>query len=74
MMLDYGVTAAIYGGALTLIILVGRRLVLPVWLSRHQWIARLHDSKAGVPYGIALAAAGMMLYPHTQIWRAVASL
>ena len=74
MILDYGVTAALYGGALTLAILVGRRLVLPSWLSRHEWIARLHDSKSGVPYGIALAAAGMMLYPHTQIWRAAASL
>lgn len=74
MILDYGVTAAIYGGALTLAILVGRRFMLPLWLSRHQWIARLHDSKTGVPYGIALAAAGMMLYPQTPIWRAVASL
>lgn len=73
-MLDYGVTAAIYGGALTLAILLARKIVLPVWLSRHEWIARLHDSKSGVPYGIALAAAGMMLYPHTQIWRAAVSL
>ena len=73
-MLDFGVTTAIYGGVLTLFILYGRRLVLPLWLSRHQWIARLHDSKTGVPYGIALAAAGMMLYPNTQIWRAVAGL
>lgn len=74
MMLDFGLTAAVYGGVLTLFILFGRRLVLPMWLSRHQWIARLHDSETGVPYGIALAAAGMVLYPHTQIWRAVAQL
>ncbi len=74
MVFDYCATAAIYGGALTLAILLGRRFVLPTWLSRHEWIARLHDRKTGVPYGIALAAAGMMLYPHTQIWRAAASL
>jgi prepilin peptidase CpaA len=43
-------------------------------LSRHAWIARLHDSKTGVPYGVALAAAGMMFYPHTEIWRAAAGL
>jgi prepilin peptidase CpaA len=73
-MVDYGLTAALYGGALTLAILLGRRLALPVWLSRHEWIARLHDAKTGVPYGIALAAAGMMLYPHTQIWQAAAKL
>lgn len=74
LMPDYGVTAALYGGALTLALLIGRRFVLPLWLSRHQWIAHLHDRKTGVPYGIALAAAAGMLYPHTEIWRAVASL
>jgi prepilin peptidase CpaA len=74
MMFDYGATAALYGGALTLLILFARGFVLPTWLSRHEWIARLHDRKTGVPYGVALAAAGLMLYPHTQIWNAAASL
>jgi len=73
-LLDYSLSAAIYGGALTLLILLGRRQVLPQWLSRHAWIARLHDSKTGVPYGVALAAAGMMFYPQTEIWRAAAGL
>jgi prepilin peptidase CpaA len=74
LLFEYGASAAIYGGALTLFILFGRRFVLPTWLSRHAWIARLHDRKTGVPYGIALAAAGLALYPHTQIWQAAASL
>ena len=73
-LLDYSLSAAIYGGALTIVILLGRRFVLPMWLSRHAWIARLHDPKTGVPYGVALAAAGLMLYPHTEIWRAAAGL
>jgi prepilin peptidase CpaA len=73
-MFEYGATAALYGGALTLVILLGRGFVLPTWLSRCEWIARLHDRKTGVPYGVALAAAGIMLYPHTQIWQAAASL
>ena len=58
MMLDFGLTAAVYGGVLTLLILLRAPARAAVWLSRHQWIARLHDSKTGVPYGIALAAAG----------------
>ena len=74
MVLPYCASAAICGGALTILILLARGFVLPTWLSRHEWIARLHDRKTGVPYGIALAAAGLMLYPHTQIWRAAASL
>ena len=73
-LLDYSLSAAIYGGALTIFILLGRRQALPLWLSRHAWIARLHDSKTGVPYGVALAAAGMMFYPHTEIWRVAAGL
>ncbi len=66
--LEYGVVAALYGGALTLALLVVRRWPLPVILLRRAWIARLHDEKSGIPYGIALAAAGLMIYPHTQVW------
>jgi prepilin peptidase CpaA len=66
--LDYGVTAALCGGLLTLALLAARSLTLPHWLSRHEWIARLHHRKTGVPYGIALAAAGMLQYPHSHIW------
>ena len=69
--LDYGVTAAIYGGALTLIILGARMAPLPAALGRLAWVARLHDGKAGVPCGIALAAAGLMQYPGSRIWAAV---
>ena len=72
LIVDYSLSAAIYGGALTLVILLGRRFVLPAWLSRHVWIARLHDAKTGIPYGVALAAAGLLLYPQTEIWRVAA--
>ncbi len=66
--LDYGLAAAICGGLLTLGLLTARATTLPAMLARHAWIARLHDRGAGVPYGIALAAAGLLQYPHTQIW------
>jgi prepilin peptidase CpaA len=67
-MLQYLVYAALLGGALTLIILAFRRYPLPDWLSRHKWIDRLHDTKSGVPYGIALATAGILVYPDTPIF------
>jgi prepilin peptidase CpaA len=70
--LDYGVTAAIYGGILTLIILAARMAPLPAALARFAWVARLHDGKTGVPYGIALAAAGLIQYPGSRIWAAAA--
>jgi len=68
--LDYGVAAAICGGLLTLVILGARMAPLPAALGRLSWVARLHDCKSGVPYGIALAAAGLMQYPGSGIWAA----
>jgi prepilin peptidase CpaA len=68
-MLQYLIYAALLGGALTLIILAFRRYPLPAWLSRHKWIDRLHDTKSGVPYGIALAIAAILVYPETAIFR-----
>lgn len=70
LILDYGVTASILGGLLSVAILFGRSLPLPEFLAAQPWIARLHDDRAGVPYGIALAAAGLLLFPHTPIWAA----
>jgi prepilin peptidase CpaA len=72
-MWDYGIYAALLGGALTLFILVLRRWPLPPLLITQNWIARLHDHDAGVPYGIALAIAGLLLYPETRIWLSAAS-
>ena len=66
LMLPYLVYAALLGGALTLMILALRRYPLPPGCSGQRWIDRLHDSKSGVPYGIALAIAGLLVYPETR--------
>ncbi len=70
---DYGLYAALIGGAITVLVLVMRRWPLPGFLMRQQWIARLHDRENGVPYGIALALAGLILYPETRIWLSAAA-
>lgn len=70
---DYGTTAAIIGGGLTLLILGVRAFPLPVWALGIEWITRLHARNAGVPYGIALAIAGLMIYPDTGIWTAASA-
>lgn len=69
--LDYGVAAALFGGVLTVALLGARMTPLPAALGRIDWLKRLHDASAGVPYGIALAAAGLMQYPNSSIWSAV---
>ena len=71
LILAYSLTTALIGGALTLAIIFWRGMPLPVSFAGQTWIMRLHDAKAGVPYGIALAAAGLLAYPDTAFMAAV---
>ena len=66
-LLDYLIYAALFGGALTLLLIQFRKLPLPEALARQSWILRLHETGGGVPYGIALAAAALTVYPKT-VW------
>jgi prepilin peptidase CpaA len=65
-LLDYMLNAALLGGALTLLLLQFRKYPLPRFVANQPWILRLHEKGGGVPYGIALAAAAMLVYPHTK--------
>ncbi len=58
---------------MTIAILQLRRWPLPAWLTAPTWVSRLADRTSGVPYGIALALAGLIVYPQTQIWLSAAS-
>jgi prepilin peptidase CpaA len=71
-LLDYGLFASLLGGGLTLAIIQMRKTPMPRWALAEGWVARLHERDSGVPYGIALAAAGLIVYPQTQLWTAVA--
>jgi prepilin peptidase CpaA len=66
-LLDFAVYASLLGGALTLAMLRFRLTPYPAALAGQAWIERLHRSDAGVPYGIALAAAALLVYPDT-VW------
>jgi prepilin peptidase CpaA len=62
----YLVYTALFGGAFTLLILRFRALALPVWLMNRPWVARLHAQGAGVPYGVAMAVAALVVFPETR--------
>jgi len=64
-LLDYLIYASLFGGVLTLVLIQFRRLPLPGPFARQPWILRLHETGAGIPYGIALAAAALATYPKT---------
>jgi prepilin peptidase CpaA len=69
----YAVYASLLGGLLTVLIMVLRSVPLPAPLFSQGWLLRLHDSKEGVPYGIALAVAGLLAYPVTPFMAALLS-
>jgi prepilin peptidase CpaA len=70
--LPYLLDASLIGGFMTLLILAARRWPLPNFLARISWIDRLHDSKTGIPYGIALAAAGLLTYSDSTVFQHLA--
>jgi prepilin peptidase CpaA len=73
-LMPYALLASVFGGFLTLALLMLRRWPLPESLARHAWIIRLHDAKSGVPYGVALAAGAFILLPDTEIFRLAAGV
>jgi prepilin peptidase CpaA len=64
-LLPYALYGSIFGGILTLALLQYRAIPLPALLIGRAWAERLHEPKGGVPYGIALAIAAMVVYPST---------
>lgn len=66
-LLAFLIWTTLLGGALALLVLTYRRFFPPLWLLRQPWAMRLHDPNEGVPYGVALAGAGLLVYPST-IW------
>jgi prepilin peptidase CpaA len=69
LLIEYFFWASLFGGALTLAIIFARGTPLPAFALGWGWANRLHDSKSGIPYGIALASAGLVVYPATEIWQ-----
>ncbi|MEP2705798.1 MAG: prepilin peptidase [Roseibium sp.] len=59
---------AVVGMVLTIGLLQFRvKMIIPRILGRQEWLSRLHDQRSGIPYGIAISAAGLAVYPST-IW------
>ena len=68
---EYLVYASLIGGALTLLLIQFRAMPMPQLLIGREWAERLHRRDGGIPYGIALAAAALVVYPRTEWMAAV---
>jgi prepilin peptidase CpaA len=66
-LMAYLLYASIFGGVLTLVMIRFRLMPVPKSLADKEWVKRLHRIDGGVPYGIALAAAALMIYPDTAL-------
>jgi prepilin peptidase CpaA len=71
-LLVYLIYASLFGGLLTFALIKIRIYPLPGLLLGQQWAERLHRRDSGVPYGIALAAAALVVYPDTVWMRMIA--
>jgi prepilin peptidase CpaA len=68
----YAILVSFAGGVLAASILLFRSVIPPVWVAGQDWAMRLHDDKTGIPYGIALAAAALWVYPSTHWFASLA--
>lgn len=68
-LVDFALAFSIYGGVLTLLVLITDRALAPLPALRIGFLARFPERRQ-VPYGIALAAAGLHLFPATP-WFAI---
>jgi prepilin peptidase CpaA len=69
--LAYALCTALFGGILTMLLLQFRVRVLPAQCLTVSWIMRLHAPQTGVPYGVAIAAAALFIFPETHWMRAL---
>jgi prepilin peptidase CpaA len=70
-LMEYAIYASLFGGVLTLLMIRFRVMPLPERLQGQAWLMRLHRGDGGVPYGIALAAAALVVYPDTSWMQAL---
>ena len=69
LLLPFVLYSSVLGGALTLLIMQARQFVMPSRLACHEWVQRLQQQDAGIPYGIALAAAALIIYPDSAFMK-----
>lgn len=58
---------ALAGGMIATLFSSLRSVPLPRMLLGEAWALRLHRVDSGIPYGIALAAGALLVFPHT-VW------
>ena len=66
-LLAYMLFVALAGGVIAAAFFAARSVPLPRMLQGEAWALRLHRHDTGIPYGLALAAGALLVYPQT-VW------
>ncbi len=66
-LMTYLVTISLLGGLLTVVFVLVRSRGDVLMSTRIPFPAHFYDSKAGVPYGIAIGIAGFVCYPQSPL-------
>ncbi len=66
---EYAIALSLLGGLLTFALIALRRFPLPAKLAAWSWLARLAEPRAGIPYGVALAAAALVVLPDSELFQ-----
>jgi len=66
-LLAYMLYVALAGGLIAAAFFSARSVPLPRVLLGEAWALRLHRHDTGIPYGLALAAGALLVYPQT-VW------
>jgi prepilin peptidase CpaA len=66
-LIQYVFYGALIGGVLTLIIVFYRRSPLAALTGHYLFLRHFANDKAGVPYGVALGVAGLLVFPSTPL-------
>jgi len=64
----YVFAVALAGGVLALALLLLRSLPARIFPSRLWWTHKATDQGAGIPYGVAIAAGGLCVFPATHLF------
>lgn len=71
--IEFVLFIAVFGGVLAAVILGYRRFLPEGAFTLPDWAHRLHVRGGPIPYGIAIAAAGLILFPATDLFRLLAA-
>ena len=64
---------AVFGGLLSLALIVARRDVAPHIVGGPVWVHTLLEAKGDIPYGIAIAVGALMAFPSSALLAAFAA-